>query len=231
MKAADSTLTSPSWQAIAEASLLGDLSAALHGKLSPTDQQMMLRDFDDPQAPLPQKILVRQILEIIRTIPQWSNSEALQHVYQSYGHRVLFLQSFESSASYALLALRSDGQYQVEFNLDPALDVRRRLAVGRTSLAAFEKWIVPLSISALFSTGRPPLPISSYSVLSTKEEALRQLAWMLVRACPSHGLGNVFPPSVSRGPKTRHGRCGSRKRVLAAKKSPGPFSGPGDSLC
>lgn len=184
MKAADSIPTNPTWQAIAEASLLGDLSAALHGKLSPADQQMLLRDFDEPHAPLPQKILVRQILEIIRKIPQWSNSEALQHVYQSYGHRILFLQSFESSASYALLALRSDGQYQVEFNLDPALDLRRRLAVGRISLAAFGKWIAPLSISALLSTGRPPLPISSYSVLSAKEEALRQLAWTLAMACP-----------------------------------------------
>ena len=192
MNAADSVPTNPTWQTIAEASLLEDLEAALHGRLSPADQQMMLRDFDDPQAPLPQKILLGQILEITCKIPQWSNSAALQHVYQSYRHRILFLQSFESSASYALLALRSDGQYQIEFNLDPALDVRRRLAVGRTSLAAFEKWIAPLSISALLSAGTPLLPISSYSVLSTKEEALRQLAWMLARSCTSLGLGSGF---------------------------------------
>lgn len=192
MKAADSISTNPTWQTVAEASLLEDLEAALHGQLSPAAQQMMLRDFDDPHAPQPQKILVRQILEIIHKIPQWSNSDALQHVYQSYGHRILFLQSFESSASYAMLALRSDGHYQVEFNLDPVLDARRRLTVGRTSLAAFEKWIAPLSISALLSTGVPPLPISSYSVLSTKEEALRQLAWMLAEVCPSRSLGDGF---------------------------------------
>lgn len=184
MNAADSISTNLTWQTISEASLLEDLVDALHGKLSPADQQMMLRDFDDPQAPLPQKILLGQILEITRKIPQWSNSDALQHVYQSYGHRVLFLQSFESSASYTLLALRSDGQYQVEFNLDPALDVHRQLTVNRTCMAAFEKWIAPLSISALLSAGTPSLPISSYSVLSTKEEALRQLAWMLAMVCP-----------------------------------------------
>ena len=42
--------------------------------------------------------------------------------YLGYGHKILFLQSFESSASYALLTLRPDGQYQAEFNLDPDLD-------------------------------------------------------------------------------------------------------------
>ena len=94
------------WQDVAEASLLDDLKAALHGKLSPADQQMMLREFDIPNAPLRQKILLEHILETIHKIAQWSNADALRSTYLGYGHKILFLQSFESSASYALLTLR-----------------------------------------------------------------------------------------------------------------------------
>ena len=93
------------WQDIAEASLLEDLKAALDGRFSPADQQMMLREFDDPNTSLRQKILVEQILDIVHKIAQWSNADALRSTYLSYGHKILFLQSFESNASYALLTL------------------------------------------------------------------------------------------------------------------------------
>lgn len=171
------------WQAIAEASLLEDLKTALHGKLSPADQQMMLREFNAPEASLRQKILINQILAVIQTIPQWSNAESLQNTYQNYGYKLLFFQSFESSASYAVLALRPDGQYQAEFNIDPSLEVSQQITVRKVCTASFQEWIAPLSIEALISTEYlPPLPLNGYSVLPTKEQALRQLAWMLVEA-------------------------------------------------
>lgn len=166
------------WQDVAEASLLEDLKAALHGKLSPADQQMMLREFNTPNAPLPQKVLIGQILGIIRKIPQWSNAEALQSTYLSYGHKILFLQSFESSASYALLSLRPDGKYQAEFNLDPGLDAREQLIVRNCCKEALEQWVDTLPI-LLPRSGSVPCPPSGDSVFSTQEQALQQIRMMI----------------------------------------------------
>ena len=165
------------WQDIAEASLLEDLKAALDGRFSPADQQMMLREFDDPNTSLRQKILVEQILDIVHKIAQWSNADALRSTYLSYGHKILFLQSFESNASYALLTLRSDGNYQAEFNLDPDLDAKEQLAVRNSCKEAFERWIDPLPVPE-----SAPYPPSSYSVLPTQEQALRQLVGMMTSA-------------------------------------------------
>lgn len=167
------------WQDVAEASLLEDLKAALHGKLSPADQQMMLREFDTPTAPLRQKILMEHVLETIHKIDQWSNADALQSTYLSYGHKILFLQSFESSASYALLTLRPDGQYQAEFNLDPDLDAREQLTVRSSCKEAFERWIYPVPLPPL-NSGSVPCSLPSCSILPTQEQAFRQLAGMIV---------------------------------------------------
>lgn len=167
------------WQDVAEASLLDDLKAALHGKLSPANQQMMLREFDIPNAPLRQKILLEHILETIHKIAQWSNADALRSTYLGYGHKILFLQSFESSASYALLTLRPDGQYQAEFNLDPDLDAREQLSVRNSCKEAFERWIYPLPLPPL-SSGSVPCSLPGCSILPTQEQAFWQLAGMIV---------------------------------------------------
>ena len=167
------------WQDVAEAGLLEDLKAALHGKLSPADQQMMLREFDTPSAPLRQKILMEHVLKTIHKIDQWSNSDALRSIYLSYGHKILFLQSFESSGSYALLTLRPDGQYQAEFNIDPDLDAGEQLTVRNSCKEALERWIYPVPIPPL-NSGSVPYSLPSCSILPTQEQAFQKLAGMIV---------------------------------------------------
>lgn len=167
------------WQDVAEASLLEDLKAALHGKLSPADQQMMLREFDTPNAPLHQKILMEHVLKTIHKIDQWSNADALQSTYLSYGHKILFLQSFEASGSYALLTLRPDGRYQAEFNLDPDLDAGEQLTVRNSCKEALERWIYPVLLPPL-NSGSVPYSLPSCSILPTQEQAFQKLAEMIV---------------------------------------------------